>query len=217
MLKEVSDLLIQGISVRLLPHGFQFDGRKKYFKRETQEAVQIFDLMFTKKKDGIYVEPTIRIKIKSIEDIYHQVAMKDPSYFEGTKTLGNNLFKIQQYQEDGVEIDSDETKSYLIETKKDIEILVDVISKNFEHYALPYFTRNSTVSSADQLLNSNITEISVHNWLYPLRANLGIIAAKLNRNPKYDELVKVYEQELEGAETNYREEFKKLKDILASK
>lgn len=89
ILKEVSNSLIQGIGVRLLPHRFKFDGRKKYFKRETQKAVQIFDLIFTKKKEGIYVEPTIRIKINSIEDIYHQVAMKDPSYFEGTTTILN--------------------------------------------------------------------------------------------------------------------------------
>jgi hypothetical protein len=212
--KDVADALLKGISIPLSKHGFEFDGRKKYFRRETSEAIQIFNLLFTKKKEGIYVEPTIRIKIKSIEAVYHKVASKDPEYFDGTKTLGNNLFKIKDYLINGTQVDSDEKKSYLIENPNDIQVLSSVIPENFEEYALPYFDKNSCVSRADELLNSNVTEISVHNWLYPLRANLGIIAAKLNHNPAYYQLVKLYERELEGAEQNYKNEFEKLKNLL---
>lgn len=54
----------------------------------------------------------------------------------------------------------------------------------------------------------------VHNYLYPLRANIAIIAAKLNKNPQYDELVAVYEKELLDAEENYKKEFYKIIDVL---
>ncbi len=54
----------------------------------------------------------------------------------------------------------------------------------------------------------------VHNEMYPLRANIAIIAAKLNNNPQYDELVKTYEKELVDAEENYKIEFYKIIEVL---
>ena len=56
--------------------------------------------------------------------------------------------------------------------------------------------------------------MSIHNYIYPLRANIGIIAAKLNNNPNFNDLIKIYEKELDEAEENYKNEFFKLISIL---
>ena len=212
-IESTSRKLLEGIEKEISKHSFKLIKRDKCFKRIVdQNIVQIFTILFTRKEDGISVAPAIHIKIKPIEDIYHQVAVKDHQYFDGTFTLGNSLFKIISYLEHGIVLDYDEKKSYLIEEEKDIEILIKVINERFKEYVLPYFDKNSSISRADELLNAYPREISIHNWLYPLRANLAIIAAKLNKNNEYTELIKIYEEELKGAQDSYKVEFNKLKE-----
>lgn len=209
--RDISKRLLQGINVRVIQNGFYLNSKDKSFRRETENGfIQIFDLLFTKKTEGIYVEPTIRLKSKHIEDIYHQVAKKEPKYFDGTKTLGNNLFKISKYFEEGIEKDIDEKQRYIIEEESDINILVDVISDRFEEYGLKYFEENSSVARIDYLLNKYPRDISIHNWLYPLRDCIGIIAAKLNENPDFNTLKGIYQEEMKEAVAPYKEEFNRL-------
>lgn len=188
-------------------YGFILNKKDQSFRREVDGFIQIFDIIFTKKLEGIYVQPTIRLKSKQIEAIYHRVAKKDPEYFDGTKTLGNDLFKISKFFEKGIQEDTDEKKSYIIEDENDIAILSKVLIDKFIIFGLRYLEENSSISQIDSLLNMNPREISIHNWLYPLRACIAIIAAKLNKNPKYEELVKIYSEELKEAVYPYNEEF----------
>jgi hypothetical protein len=48
---------------------------------------------------------------------------------------------------------------------------------------------------------------AIHNWLYPLRASMGIITAKLSNNPQFSKLINIYEEELMNAQENYRLDF----------
>lgn len=209
-IKDVYPLLVQGIEDKIKEYGFEFKKNDKTFKRRTNNFIQTFDLLLTKTTEGITVEPTIRIKSKEIEDVYHSVAKKEPQYFDGTSCIGYNLFKIASYYDEGKEIDYDEQKYYLIEEEKDVYILVNVISEKFISYGIRYFDENSSVARIDYLLNKYPRDISIHNWLYPLRACLAIIAAKLNNNPKFNDLIRIYSEELIDAAYPYNEEFKEL-------
>lgn len=209
-IKDVYPLLVQGIDNEIKKYGFEFKKNDKTFKRRTNNFIQIFDLLLTKTTEGITVEPNIRIKSKEIEDIYHSVAKKEPQYFDGTSCIGYNLFKIASYYDEGKEIDYDEQEYYLIEEEKDIIILKNVISEKFISYGIRYFDENTSVARIDYLLNKYPREISLHNWLYPLRACLAIIAAKLNNNPRLEELIQIYRKELVDAVYPYNEEFEEL-------
>ena len=209
-IREVSQKLSTGVGIKLEKYGFIYLKKDKTFRREFEGFIQIFDLLYTKKPEGIYVEPTIRLKSKNIEDTYHRVTKKESKYFDGTKTLGNNLFKIIKYYEEGIEKDTDEKQRYIIEEEGDLDILINVISEKFITYGLRYFEENSTIARVDHLLNKYPREISIHNWLYPLRACIAIIAAKINRNPQYEELRLIYREEMEEAVEPYNKEFEEL-------
>ena len=214
-LRSATNILLTGIEEKISKYGFLYKKKDKSFKREIDGFTQIFDLIFTKKREGIYVEPTIRLKSKAIENIYHLVSKKDPKYFEGTKVLGNNLFKIIKYYKEGLEVDTNEKQSYLIEEVNDIKILINVISENFIDFGIKYFDENSSVSRIDYLLNNNPRDISVHNWFYPVRACVAIIAAKLNNNERFTELKNIYKEEMNDSVAPYKDEFNYLiNDIL---
>ncbi len=209
-IKEVFPLLMQGINDKIKEYGFEFKKNDKTFKRSSNSFIQIFDLLLTKTTEGITVVPTIRIKSKEIEAIYHSVSKKEPQYFDGTSCIGYDLFKIKSYFDMCTEIDYNEQNYYLIKEVKEVEILVNVISEEFISYGIRYFDENSSIERIDYLLNKYPREISIHNWLYPLRACLAIIAAKLNNNPRFKELIQIYREELVDAVYPYNEEFDEL-------
>ena len=207
---EVFKKLIESVVFDIEKHGFKLNKKTNEFKRATKEAVQIFDLVFLKDGNNIKIRPEIRIKIKAIEDIYAKVSKRGDIY----RTLGNDLFEILRYTDKGEETGKGEQYYWLVKNDDSINKLIKIIPEYFEETILSYFENFSSVSKVDELLNKYPREISIHNWLYPLRANLAIIAAKLNGNPQYFDLIKIYEEELQEAEASYKEEFEKLKDVL---
>ena len=212
--KDVRDRILEGVFLNVSQCGFKINKRDKHFERSYNGFHQIFDLLFQKSKDGIYIEPVLQIKSKEIEDIYHKVSKKEPKYHSGTVTLGNNLLNIIDYYENGKEVDSDPKQRYVLEEDQGIPILIKVISNNFEKYGLSYFNQNSSIERVDELLNRSPHEISIHNWLYPMRACIAIIAAKLNNNPQFEELLNIYEQGLGDAVEPYKTDFEALKGIV---
>lgn len=216
LIKDVKKKINEGTATQLLKHGFIFNKGRNEFKRVTNGVQQIFDLLFYKESNGsILIEPHIRIKIKDIEDIYHKASMKEAKYNDATITLGNNLGEIIQYYDKGHEEGGEYINmKYLIENENDVDTLIKVIPERFEQYALPYFESNNSIAEVDKLLNENPRELSIHNLIYPIRACIGLIAAKLNHNPDFNRLVTIYDEELIDANPINKEEFIRVKTLL---
>lgn len=210
---EVAKEILAGLEPHFKEHGFTLDKNKRLFKRNVPECVQIFDMFFYKEPNHITIKPEIRIKVKPIENIYEEA-----STIEGRPylTLGNNLFDIVRYIDEHEESGEREkaVPDWLVESQRNIDKLIEVIPQYLIETMLPYFDENSSVTRVDELLNKFPRELSIHNRLFPLRANIAIIAAKLNKNPRYEDLLQIYEEELQEAEETYKEEFYKLKKIL---
>jgi hypothetical protein len=213
-IKEVSNQIAEGVLKNFEKYGFKLRKARNEFVRKTQNAEQIFHLIFYKENDAtITIKPEIVIHIDEIESIYTRIAqIKERPYL----TLGNYFSQIRDYDGDAANFKNKATRYWLIENEQDVLHLIKIIPKYLEEVILPYFESNSSIERVDQLLNEYPENMSVHNNIYPLRANIAIIAAKLNYNPRYDELVRIYEKELEDAEENYKIEFGKLKELLAT-
>ncbi len=210
---EVANEILAGVAPYFKQHDFILDKNKRLFKRNVPDCVQIFNMSFFKEPNDITIKPEIRIKVQPIESIYNQA-----STIEGRPylTLGNNLFDIVRYIDEHEESGEREkaTPDWLVKSQENIDKLIEVIPQYLIETMLPYFDENSSVKRVDELLNKFPRELSIHNRLYPLRANIAVIAAKLNKNSHYDNLVNIYEDELQDAEESYKEEFYKLKQIL---
>ncbi|MDG5490632.1 hypothetical protein [Psychroserpens sp. SPM9] len=210
---EISSKLLGGLEPDFEKRGFRLNKKKREFIRDVNGCTQIVDLFFFKKGNSIVIKPEIRIKVERIESIYKSITkIKDRPYL----TLGNHLFDILRYMEKGMEkgLRNIPLSDWLVKDERDINKLIEVIPEYFEETIIPYFDSNSSISRVDELLNKYPRELSVHNYLYPLRSNIAIIAAKLNDNPEYEKLVEIYEEELEEAEETYKEDFYKLKENL---
>ncbi len=213
-ISDTSKQLLEAIAPQFEGHGFKLNKKAREFSRKVNNCRQIFDLYFYKERSHITIKPEIRIKVKEIEDIYRSVTKIDGRPF---RTIGNHLFEILKYIDDGVEIVVEyNIYDWVVKDQMSLNKLIEVVPGYFEETILPYFEENSSVSRVDEILNKYPRELSIHNYLYPLRANIAIIAAKLNKNPRYDELVVIYEEELQEAEETYKEDFWGLKSLLSS-
>src|SRR5882757_5500371 len=213
ILKKTEDKLFRGMQESFLKHDFVFDAVDRSFKRSIQDGSQAF-YFFVYNKRVIEIVPNWSIKLNNMTDIYHEITVKPPEAFQYTTVLDNSLFGLMEYVDSKDKTVTSSSKRYLIENEADIEILKNVIPIRFEEYVLPYFNLNSSVSRVDELLNRNQRELIIHQWLYPHRAIMGVIAAKLTNNPKFDELVTIYDEELKEAAPNYKQEFRNLKRLF---
>jgi hypothetical protein len=206
-----ANLILEGIRPIFESNGFSLNKKHRQFNRDTKNSIQIFDLFFFKNGANIKIRPEIRIKIKKIDEIYRSITLIDSRPY---LTLGNHLFEIIRYFDTGEETGKKISYDWLIENEDDIKKIIEIIPEYLLETILPYFEENSTVERVDYLLNKYPQELSIHNYLYPLRANIAIIAAKLSTNNKFSKLLEIYEAEIQEAEENYKLEFYKLKELL---
>ena len=123
------------------------------------------------------------ISIKPIENIenyiFNEVAPRDTLLLQKDEYFNNINYR------------------YRIISKNDIKEWMDIVQKFFTEFAQPFFEKYKTVADIDKLLNTNPKE------RVPELNNLGqhiikgLISAKLNENPNYEELKSFYKNEVE--------------------
>lgn len=211
-IKEVSEQISAGLIESFQKHGFKYRKTNTDFIRKGDQADHVFKMFYYKEDDGtITIKPEIIIHVHSIEDVYRSVSESNENPY---LTLGNYLSEIAEYNGDEVNFRKRPIKYWLIEDENDIEYLVKIIPKYLKEDMLPYFEENSTIKRVDELLNKYPEKMTVHNYIYPDRVNIAIIAAKLNNNPNYEELVDIYEKNMIDAEENSKKQFYRLKELL---
>lgn len=92
---------------------------------------------------------------------------------------------------------------YKIKTQEDIFEWGKIVRKFYEEYAVPFFEKYNSVDAIDKLLNENPTEKVIYLDDLGWRIIKGLIAAKLNNNPKYNELRNYYKSEVESKFQGY--------------
>src|SRR6218665_269758 len=92
---------------------------------------------------------------------------------------------------------------FKIQNTADIKQWMQLFEKYYTEHLLPFFNMYNTVEAIDKLLNENPTERVIHCDDLGWRIIKGLISAKLNQNPKYDELRAYYKSEVESKFQGY--------------
>jgi hypothetical protein len=92
---------------------------------------------------------------------------------------------------------------FKIKTQEDIIEWGKIARKFYEEYAVPFFEKYNTIEAIDKLLNEHPTEKVIYLDDLGWRIIKGLISAKLNSNPKYNELRDYYKSEVESKFQGY--------------
>jgi hypothetical protein len=133
--------------------------------------------------DEFYTGCYIQIEIQAIEKIRELLFNDDGGY-----AIGSNIdtyFDELNYR-------------YKIKTEEDIKEWGKILRKFYQEYAVPFFEKYNSIAAIDKLLNDTPTEKVIYCDDLGWRIIKGLIAAKLNSNPKYKELRDYYKSEVQS-------------------
>jgi hypothetical protein len=205
MSKEVlkKDLL-ESLRDPLEAYGFVLNKGLAEFTKKQKGGWNKFQLVFLNRKAGWEIDLGMLIRKDVIENIYHQASYFDPKYHKTTPSLG---IAIEKFINDG-----NEYRCYL-NLESDIESCADYIENLFIKVALPFFEQYDNLRKMDEAVNIK-SGISIFSGL-KYEGNLGIILAKLVKNPDYDFFLEKYLNYYKTlANGFYLQEYEKLVKVL---
>ncbi len=174
--------------------------------------------------DGVWVEPIVlepwfEITIKQIKDIYLPVSDRGPEANDYVFTLNNTFGVLYDHYEKGYNTVHPPMTEILYEANapKDFDTIVNSMIPFVSKYVVRYFNENTSISRADFLLNTEPEGFSLHTYLGPTRAIMGLIAAKLVENPNYELLKKIYVDKMRDATGNNKTDFMKAIEYIDTK
>jgi hypothetical protein len=213
--KKIKNKIINGIADRVISEGFLFNKKEEIFEKNIPGGIVTFYFLHVDYKDEFIFELWWGVRIDRMADIYNMVTEKKEEYFHATRVLANSLGRLIDYTDNGNEFTRADRKKFSIRREDDVEGVIREALSDIQTYILPYFQKNVSMERIDQILNHNPEKQIVHSFVYPYRAMMGLIAAKLTGNTNYNQLVSIYDIELVEAEDQMKREYEKLKELLS--
>ncbi|QQS36969.1 MAG: hypothetical protein IPM56_03160 [Ignavibacteriales bacterium] len=211
----VRSLIIERLGKVFKEHKFIWSSKYDQFIRKEDDIIYIYSLSFSKKDQHIFIRPSVKMKFKKIEEIYFKAAsQKDKDYQHSIITLGNTIKQIIRHFDENTDIWTNEIQEFLIENEEDTSRTVLALENLFFEYVLRYFNNYNNIESVDKLLNSDLMVLSIHNSLYPLRACIGLITAKLIQRKDYELIKSTYSSKIITSIDEYRNNFSRLVKLL---
>jgi hypothetical protein len=213
--KKIREEFLNGIGDSISHHGFKFNKKAEHSEKAISGG--LLTIYFLRNYYGIKVIfiPWWGIRIDQITDIYNSITEKDEKYYRDSQVFANSLGPLIDYIDNGKRNSKADQKRFIVLKDEDEPIIVSEVTADINKYIIPYFEQNNSVERADQLLNYDPVEQSVHMFSYPYKVMMGLIAAKLNNNPDYKKIISSCNPEMEGAADYSHREYAKLKIVLA--
>ena len=219
--KEVLRKLFNLLASELKSFDFELSYKHQGFIRRDKNAVFFYQLLIYNRTilktgaKGFLIDPYIWIGVKEIEKYYKEITLnKELKTDVNFVTIGNGIGDLLA-NPDGIYRSHNNTLNLHIFKELDIQIEAEQLLKYFREVALPYCLNNASVEMVDKLINTSPHEYKVHTMNDNYRILKGIIAAKLNNNPKLNELIKIYDKQIVDYDMyNAVAEMPRLKAIL---
>jgi len=220
--REIIQKLIELLSSELNVFNFNAATKSQGFIRRDKSATYFFYFMIYNRTNiktgakGFQVEPYAELSIPEIEKYYKEITINKELKTEWNFiTLGNSIANLQA-NPDGINKKRNESLDLFLFDESQIRPVAEELLKQFKKVALPYFISNNTVNKVDELLNKNPNEYCVHIYNDLYRFIKGAIAAKLNNNPGFEQILVTYENLIVKGDMpdDCKEEMARLNSIL---
>lgn len=213
--KKIKKQIFDGVADAVMSEGFLYNKENETFEKNIPGGFVYFYFLYADYKNEFWFDLWWGVTIDQVADIYNRVTEKDLEFQRLTLVLSNHLGALADYADNGNESTRADRKQYIVSKDEDAATVVGQALEDIRRYLLPYFAQNTTIERLDQIINHKPADITVHNFSYPTKAKMGLIAAKLNHNPDYNQLISIYDKELIRAEAGSKREYEKLKELLS--
>lgn len=182
--KQLKINLLALIRDKVASDGFTFKAGKDLFVRQHNGICDMFQLVFLNAKPGWYVQPNVGVRIDRVENIFHMTSGFEAKYQKDTPTIGGSIGNIRG--------NSNRDCEFLLESESQVDTIACKIISEYNHFALLYFNKFSSLTAIDEELNNDPNESNVNRVSTWLRCSTGTIVARLVERKNFDELVEKY-------------------------
>ena len=174
--------LMKTLEPRMAARGFRLVKSQDLFRKKQTGIKWIYRLHFLNYVD-YKVELQMAIRIDEMEKIFHRTSGYEKKYQSSSVGLVAALWSF---------VGDHEQFMYDLSRVDQVPRIASQIESAFDTVAAPWFDKYSTVAAIDSLLNKEPDKFSIY-FLFPwLQYAHGLIAARLNQRPNYDELAAIY-------------------------
>ena len=209
--QEVKDRISASLTLQLITEGFTYKKSTNEYKRTDGDYTYFFRIEQVLWSDHYSINVHLEISHKKVETIVENILGKQRHKF----TIGNTIDRIKASPDGRVVVNGD--LGFVILFEGDIEAAIETLYEYYTNIAKPYFKKYSSLAALDDIINNEPFEhcpAQVGGMFYE-RCLKGLIVAKLVDNPRYGELVAIYNEEIKET---FNEEFitayQKVRDYL---
>jgi hypothetical protein len=211
--QEVKDRIASGLTLQMITEGFTYKKSTNEYKRTDGDYTYFFRIEQVLWSDHYSIDVHLEINQKKIETVVEKILGKQRHKF----TIGADIGRIK-LSPDGRTIVNGGLQFILL-FEGDIEAAIETLYQYYTDIAKPYFKKYSSLDALDDIMNNEpFAHCPAHvGGMFYERCLKGLIVAKLVGNPRYDELVAIYNEEIKET---FNEEFittyKQVRDYLAT-
>ncbi len=181
----------------------KIDLKKEHYAHFTLQGNRmhhIFSVGFLHYERSIAIEAGIIASYDEITELAKKVVSWDSDYFKGYLAISSRLgILLNPKNKDGFFHDNDCLQIAVKPTEEGIEKAISILMKKFfKKGAMNFIENTETIQKADHLVNSWVKKGEPLRMLayfthLPWQITTGIVLARLNNNPRYDEILEVYQ------------------------
>lgn len=208
---EIKEKIAIELGDKLSKEGFIYKKTRNEFRCQRGDYTYIFILEQLSWSDHHSVDVRLAISQKQIETILEKIIGK----LRHKYTFWRDIARIYK-SPDGRQIINGNLAILLI-YNEDIEAAIETLEGYYKNIAKPYFDRYQSLESIDDIMNNPPFDHSPAHvgGNFDNRCMKGLIVARLVNNPKYDELMAIYDEEIKGTmNAESIENYYKVRDYL---
>lgn len=209
-----AELLMSGLFNTMKENGFRPNVSEHRFTRKLRNSKHILQFLFHHGSSYVLLDVMLYTRIPMIESIFHNSVGDSCGDFPFIPVIDNDIFGVIDHFDKNELISPDPKKYYRIRDEESAGKVILALKDHIHDYIVPYFDKYSSIEAIDRILNELPRELSIHAPMYPPRACMALIAAKLNKNPEYDSLVEIYDEKMAKAVERYKCAYEKIKEYL---
>ncbi len=160
----------------------------------------IFSLRFLQYEKSLAIEAGIIASYDQMTELAEKVISWDSEYFTGYLAISSRLgLVLNPKNEDGFFHDNHCLQIEVKPNEEGIEKAISILRKKFfEKGAMNFIEKTDTMKKADLLVNSWVKRGEplrklVYFTHLPWQITTGIVLAKFTSNPRYDEILEIYQ------------------------
>lgn len=187
-IRDIEFELYKNLNAFFQRENFELKKSLKQYRRTTDFGFQNFIFSVSKSGNEFYLEVNFGVRIELVEQIAQQFLDTLPAFQQETNTLIISIGKFN----------NNKYFRYKIANKEDLELTSKQVCQFASEQGLEFLSKYQSLDSVDKLFNKTPRKPCKYLYNQNHRYFKGLVASKINHNPKFMTISEIYYEQLEA-------------------